>query len=167
MKRWYAVYAQPRNEMLASEHLSRQGFDVYLPRYMKRRSHARRVDVVPAPLFPRYLFVFFDTNERGWSVIRSTRGVIDIVRNGPDLVPVSSGIIDEIKRREDEQGHVVLGEYLNLKPGAKLRIDTGPFADCEAIFSSKRDDERVMALLSLLGRKVVVSIPIHDLSIAD
>ncbi len=162
MKRWYAVYTQPRNEILASEHLARQDFDVFLPRYMKRRSHARRVDLVPAPLFPRYLFVAFDANEGNWSAIRSTRGVIDLVRNGRDPVAVSNAVIDEIQCRRDEEGFVVLGKHLDLKRGARIRIDTGPFADYEAIFESHRDDERVVALLSLLGRKVVVELPINS-----
>lgn len=162
MKRWYAVYTQPRNEILASEHLARQDFDVFLPRYMKRRSHARRVDLVPAPLFPRYLFVAFDANEGNWSAIRSTRGVIDLVRNGRDPVAVSNAVIDEIQCRRDEEGFVVLGKHLDLKRGARIRIDAGPFADYEAIFESHRDDERVVALLSLLGRKVVVELPINS-----
>ncbi|MEI7803848.1 MAG: transcription termination/antitermination NusG family protein [Hyphomicrobiales bacterium] len=161
MKNWYAVYTQPRNEELAGEHLQRQGFDVFLPRYLKRRSHARRIDTVPAPLFPRYLFVAFDSNAGGWRGIRSTRGVIDLVRNGINPVPVSGDIIEEIRRRQDDQGFVVLVKHLNLKRGSRIRIDEGPFADYEAIFESQRDDERVVALLSLLGRKVVVDLPIR------
>ena len=35
----------------------------YLPRYLKRRRHARRVDIVAAPLFPRYLFVAIDMTD--------------------------------------------------------------------------------------------------------
>ena len=167
MRRWYAAYTQPRNEALASEHLARQGFGIYLPRYLKRRSHARRVDVVPAPLFPRYLFIEFSVGDGGWRGIRSTRGVIDLVRNGRDPVPVADSIIEQIKRREDEQGMVVLGRFLDLKPGTRIRIETGPFADYEAIFESRRDDDRVMALLSLLGRKVVVNIPVRALTIAE
>jgi transcriptional antiterminator RfaH len=161
MNCWYAVYTQPRHETLAGEHLQRQGFDVFLPLYLKRRSHARRVDMVPAPLFPRYLFVTFDAGKAGWRVIRSTRGVIDLVRNGLDPVPVSEAIIEEIRRRRDKDGYVVLARHLNLKRGARIRIDTGPFADYEAIFESQRDDQRVVALLSLLGRQVVVELPIR------
>lgn len=155
---WYAVYTQPRSESLAGEHLSRQGFDVFLPRYLKRRSHARRVDTVPAPLFPRYVFVGFQVAEGGWRVIRSTRGVIDLVRNGIQPVPVPDVIIEEIKRRRDEQGFVTLHKQINLKRGARIRIDAGPFADYEAIFETQRDEDRVVALLSLLGRKVVVEL---------
>src|SRR5262249_21000931 len=113
MSNWYAVYTQPQSEQLASEHLARQGFEVFFPRYLKRRSHARHVEKVPAPLFPRYLFVSFDAEVAGWRVIRSTRGVIDLVRNGIDPVAVSSEIIEEIRRRSDEHGFVVLAQRLN------------------------------------------------------
>ena len=161
MNNWFAIYTQPRNEGLASENLIRQGFEVVLPMYLKRRSHARRIDNVPAPLFPRYLFASFDPQKSGWRAIRSTRGVIDLVRSGLDPVPVSEAIIDEIRRRQDEQGYVVLAKHYNLKRGTRIRIDEGPFAGLEAIFESQRDDERVVALLSLLGRKVMVHLPIR------
>ena len=160
MKSWFVVYTQPRNEDLASEHLERQGFDVYFPRYRKSRSHARRTDVVSSPLFPRYIFVGFDVMSAGWRSIRSTRGVIDLVRNGNDPVPVPEWTIKEIKAREDDNGFVVLGKHLHLARGDQFRIDSGPFASCVAIFESKKDEARVIALLNLLGRKVSVELPI-------
>lgn len=160
MKPWYAVYTQPRNEERAFEHLARQGFDVFLPRYLKRRSHARRVTTVPAPLFPRYLFVTFDADNPAWRVIRSTRGAIDLVRNGNDPVPVPENVIAEIRRRSDDQGFVVLAKHVELKRGARIRIDTGAFSEIEAIFEAARDEDRVVALMSLMGRQVVVQVPI-------
>lgn len=163
MKRWYAVYTQPRNEGVAQEHLVRQGFEVFLPRYLKRRSHARRIDTVPAPLFPRYIFIAFDAEDSGWRVIRSTRGVVDLVRNGLSPVPVPDTIVDEIRRRQDDDGFVVLGRYLKLDRGAPIKIGSGPFASYEAIFEAQRDEDRVVALLSLLGRKVVVQLPIKSI----
>jgi len=161
MSQWYAIYTQPRSETLARDHLARQGFEVFLPLYQKRRSHARRVDIVSAPLFPRYMFVSFNAGEASWRVIRSTRGVVDLVRIGLDPVRISDSIIEEIRRRRDEQGFVILAKHLNLKRGARIRIDAGPFVDYEAIFESQRDEERVVALLSLLGREVVVELPIR------
>jgi transcriptional antiterminator RfaH len=44
----------------ASWHLPRQGFEIYLPKYLKKRRHARRTQIVIVPLFPRYLFVAVD-----------------------------------------------------------------------------------------------------------
>jgi transcriptional antiterminator RfaH len=161
MKQWYAVYTQPRSEERAQEHLARQGFEVFLPRYLKRRSHARRVTERPAPLFPRYLFVSFDASQQRWRAIRSTRGVVDLVGNGETPIPVPEAVIGEIERRRDADGYVVLARHLDLKKGMRIKIDTGPFAATEAIFEAKRDEDRVIALLSLMGREVVVQLPIR------
>ena len=43
---WYVVQTHAIAEMKASMHLGRQGFEVYLPRFLKRRRHARRVEIV-------------------------------------------------------------------------------------------------------------------------
>jgi transcriptional antiterminator RfaH len=148
MKRWYAVYTHPRKEELAREHLARQGFQVFFPRYLKRRSHARRIETVPAPLFPRYLFVAFDIDEAGWQVIRSTRGVVDLVRKGSDPAFVPASVIDAIRNHEGGDGFVLLASHLKLDRGDKIRISSPAFAACEAIFEARRDEERIVALLS-------------------
>lgn len=160
MNRWYAAYTHPRKEELAAENLARQGFEVFFPRYLKRRSHARKVEQVPAPLFPRYVFVAFDAFDAAWRVIRSTRGVIDLVRNGLDPVPVPEPIVEEIRRRQDENGLVLLGQNLSLADGDTFRIENGPLSSHLAIFKAKRDESRVIALLQILGREVTVQVPI-------
>jgi transcriptional antiterminator RfaH len=167
MTQWFAVYARPQKESLASEHLARQGFEVFCPRYLKRRSHARRVDMVPAPLFPRYLFVRFDPQNTQWQAIRSTRGVIGLVSNGNDLVRVPDLVIDEIRTREDADGYVVLANQLKMARGAKIRIEEGPLSSCDAIFEAQKDGDRVIALLSLFGRKVVTHLPMRSVAPAD
>lgn len=164
MKQWFAVYTQPRGEATACENLSRQRFEVFSPRYLKRRSHARKIETVPAPLFPRYIFISFDADDAGWRVVRSTRGVVDLVRNGIDPAPVPAAIVEEIRRRQDADGFVVLARHVKLDRGDKIRIDAGPFADYEAIFETMRDNERVVALLSLMGRQVVVNVPVEAVS---
>jgi transcriptional antiterminator RfaH len=167
MTQWFAIYAQPQKEDLASGHLARQGFEVFYPRYLKRRSHARRVDMVPAPLFPRYLFVRFDPQYTQWQAIRSTRGVISLVSNGNDLVPVPDVVINEIRAREDAEGYVVLANQLKMARGAKIRIEEGPLSSCDAIFEAQKDGDRVVALLSLFGRKVVTHLPSRSVAPAD
>ena len=161
MKRWYAVYTQPHKESLAKEHLERQGFDVFLPRYLKRRSHARKVEDVPSPLFPRYIFAAFDAAQAGWRVISSTRGVVDIVRSGLSPVPVPSEVVDDLKLRADSDSLVTVSRSCTLRQGDRIRLESGPFAEYEAIFQAMRDEDRVIALLSLLGRKVRVQVPVE------
>ena len=73
--RWYVTQTRPHAETKAAEHLRRQGFAVYLPRYLKQRRHARRVERAAAPLFPRYVFVSIDLATQRWLSIDSTIGV--------------------------------------------------------------------------------------------
>ena len=96
--RWYVVQTHAHAETKAIAHLARQGFKAYLPRYLKRRRHARRIETVSAPLFPRYLFVTIDMVCQRWRAIRSTIGVARLVCNGDDPVPVADNIIETLKR---------------------------------------------------------------------
>ena len=76
--RWYVVQTQVNGELKAAQNLMRQGFEVYLPCYLKRRRHARKIDLVSKPLFPRYLFVAIDVaTQRAW------RSPIDLWRDTP------------------------------------------------------------------------------------
>ena len=71
MSRWYVVHTQANGEERARANLERQGFEVYLPRYLKHRRHARRTGPVRRPLFPCYLFVRFDRARTPWILQRS------------------------------------------------------------------------------------------------
>ena len=86
--------------------------------------------------------------------------MIDLVRNGLDPVPVPDAIIQEIKRRQDDKGLVLLGRNLQLSDGDTFRIENGPLSSHLAIFKAMRDESRVIALLRILGREVTVQVPI-------
>lgn len=154
-QRWFVVQTRPNSESKATAHLARQGFEVYLPRYLKRRSHARKVDMVSAPLFPRYLFVAFDPYVHGWRSIRSTLGVTQLVCHGDRPVAVADDIVSDLRSREDDKGMVWL-DRKTFTPGEKIRVVSGAFCDHLGIFEGMSDRERVMVLLDLLGRKVRV-----------
>src|SRR3954468_9168362 len=96
---WYVVHTHPRAEAKALLNLDRQGFSCYLPRYLKRRRHARRLDWVAAPLFPRYLFIGMDLATARWRAIRSTIGIAGLVCHGDQPTPVPFGIVEGLKAR--------------------------------------------------------------------
>jgi len=153
---WYVAHTYSNEEAKAATHLSRQGFNVYLPRYLKRRRHARQLEIVPAALFPRYLFVNVEMATQRWRVIHSTIGVVRLVSNGDKPAAVHKEIIDELKQREDASGFVPLGQRLSFRRGEKVRVLNGAFADSFGLFEGMSDSERVTILLDLLGRKVRV-----------
>jgi transcriptional antiterminator RfaH len=148
------VQTQANAENKAAGHLARQGFTTYLPRYLKKRRHARRVETVTAPLFPRYLFVEIDMAVQRWRSIYSTVGVSRLVCNGDQPTPVSDDVIGSLRSREGTSGLIRLVHRPNFKSGDKVRILEGAFYDCLGIYEGMTDRERVGILLDLLGRKV-------------
>jgi transcriptional antiterminator RfaH len=151
--RWYVVQTQPHAEGKAMGHLIRQGFATYLPRYLKRRRHARKVETVAAPLFPRYLFVSVDMEMQRWRSIHSTTGVSRLVCNGDEPAQVPPAVVAELQGRETG-GFVQLERRPRFAPGEQIRIVDGVFADSLGLFEGMADRERVAILLDLLGRKV-------------
>jgi transcriptional antiterminator RfaH len=154
--RWYVVQTQAHAETKAAMHLARQGFVAYLPRYLKRRRHARKVDTVSAPLFPRYLFVAVDTSTQRWRSIQSTIGVSHIVGNNDEPTALADKVIEDLRCREDEKGFIRLLSRPRFAPGETIRVLDGVFAACFGLYESMADAERVAVLLDLLGRKVRV-----------
>jgi transcriptional antiterminator RfaH len=157
MERWYVAETHPHAETKAVWHLRHQGFTVYLPQYAKLRRHARRTDEVRAPLFPRYLFVRIDLARAAWRAIRSTIGVARLVSHGEAPAPVPEGVVEEIRGREDGRGLVIMASA--FRPGQKLRILSGAFADQVGLFECASDERRVVMLLELLGRRLSVRVP--------
>ena len=160
MDRWYVVHSHAGAEANAARHLQRQGYRVYLPRWRKRRSHARRVEWVPAPLFPRYLFVRFDIERTRWRAIQSTVGVSHLISVGGSLpAPVPEGIVEAIHSREAENGLIEI--VPSFRKGEPVVIGEGPFLDQIGLFESLDDAARVTVLLGLLGREIKVRIPAY------
>lgn len=151
-RKWYLVYCKPRQEAVARENLARQGYETYLP-FMRdaRRRRGRRVSVV-VPMFPRYLFIHLSNRADNWAPIRSTLGVISLVRFGSSAARVPDDLIGMLRSREDAQG-IQLLPVEEYKPGSRIRITDGSFAGYEGIFQAPTGRARVTVLLDILGRK--------------
>ncbi len=158
MTRWYVVHTQPHGEERVRLNLERQGFEVYLPKYLKHRRHARRVERVRRPLFTRYLFVRFDPERAQWRSINGTFGVAHLVAHGNEPIPVPNEIVDAIQARHNDDDVVVLHPADSFRLGQKLEIVNGPFAWHTGLFQRLSDNERVVLLLDLLGRQVSVTV---------
>ena len=154
--RWYVVQTQVNSELKAAQNLLRQGYEIYLPRYLKRRRHARKVDLVAKPLFPRYLFVAVDITAQRWRSIQSTFGVSRLVTNGNDPALVPQGVVSALRAREDAKGFVTMDSRPKFAPGDKVRVLAGVFMDAAGLFDGIGDHDRVAILLDMLGGKIRV-----------
>jgi transcriptional antiterminator RfaH len=144
MKYWYLVQSKPKAETLAQNNLLAQNYTVYCPKITLNQKIQS--------LFPRYLFVYLDSEKDNFSPIHSTKGVANFVRFGVEFARISGKIIKNIQSKEvlmrDKISH-----FSQFKKGEKLHIKNGAFSDCEAIFSEYNADKRVIVLLKIMGQE--------------
>lgn len=148
---WYVVHTKPHKEEMALENLERQGFTAYCPRTIQSKRRRHHWQKVIEPLFPRYLFIQLNAGIDNFSPVRSTLGVVGLVRfgNAPAVIPQMA--IDIIRLQEQKiQGTSV--EYLPWAKGDSLEIIEGPLAGLRAVFCNACGEERVMVMLEMLGR---------------
>jgi transcriptional antiterminator RfaH len=163
---WFAVYTHAQAEIKAAHHLQRQGFEAYVPRYLKKRSHARRVDWVSSPMFPRYIFVALDMKNTGWRPISSTVGVSHIISFGERPISVPKNIITSLRALEDEKGLISFTQTQKFKRGDKIEIREGAFRELNGLFEKLDDQGRVTLLLDLMGRQTKVKTSLDNITAA-
>jgi transcription antitermination factor NusG len=152
--RWYVAMTQARRELLAIEHLQRQGWRTFLPFHLATRRHARKFRTVRAPAFPRYVFVAFDLDRDRWRSVNGTYGVQRLVMGVDWPLPVPDGVVETLMESVDENGNLEFRSGLEV--GGRVRLISGPFAETLGILSDLDASGRVEVLLELLGGSVRV-----------
>ena len=145
---WYVVATRPKQESVARDHLTRQGYRVLLPEVsLKKRRQSRWVASVE-PLFPGYLFVKVAFGQDDTAPIRSTRGCRDLVRFGEHHPPVPALVLNALL---DQAASVIEGDP-RFTAGEAVLVESGPFAGLTAVFDMANGDDRAQVLIEMLGK---------------
>lgn len=155
-ERWYVARTLPQRELYAARQLVNQGFRAFAPRYWKNRRHARRVEIISAPLFPRYIFTILDRTRDRWRSINGTLGVEYLLTSAGEPQPVPQGVMERLISATDPEGNVNL--HFHLKEGQAIKVTAGPFASLVGRLERLDDNGRVSVLLEIMGRPVRVTI---------
>lgn len=158
VKEWFTVQTKPRQEPVAELNLQRQDYHCYLPRILLRKRKRDKWTRVVEPLFPRYLFIHVDTKEHSLAPVRSTLGVVGLVRFGQLLRPVPNSVIDYIRQAENPETHLQQADAWPHQPGDAVQILDGPFAGLSGILQAANREERALLLIELLGRQTTVGV---------
>jgi transcription antitermination factor NusG len=156
-ERWYVARTLAQRELHAARQLTNQGFRVFVPRYWKNRRHARRVETISAPLFPRYIFVILDRTRDRWRSVNGTLGVERLLMQAGEPQPVPQGVVEGLITAADAEGNVHFD--FHLKEGQTIRVTAGPLADLVGQLEGLDDNGRVRVLLEIMGGKVRVALP--------
>jgi transcriptional antiterminator RfaH len=166
---WLVVVSKAGQEVRAKRELQQQradfgqGFEVYLP---MKVSANRKLELVSAPFFPRYLFVRVDLRLGSWKRIWSTYGVHAVLGCTPTRpYGVADWVIERMRQQEDA-GFIRMGlkeeraRGMGLTPGQAVRLAGSPL---EMVFEELVDDRRATILVSLLGRDSRLTVDIAKL----
>jgi len=161
--KWRAVYCKPRQESRAHMHLLNQDYHSFLPLVRTRRRIRGRDRNCIEPMFPRYLFIQLADYREDWGPIRSTRGVVGLVRLGDEVPVVPDELIGELSLRHDDGGAIDLTAYHALKQNDPVEVTAGPFAGYQGLYHAKTGEQRAVILLEILNRQQKVQIAAQDI----
>ena len=145
--RWVVVMTKARQERKAVTNLQDQGFSVYLPSTPRRDRFGEAIGL--EPLFPGYCFCSAHT-DKSISPLRSTPGVLSVVRFGQQIAYIDALAIDRIKKAESYLAENPIQG--SIQAGDKVRIVNGPLAGLEGL-ASITGLTRIEVLIEMMGQR--------------
>lgn len=164
-RQWYVVHCYSGYENKVKRNLEQRIlsmgmedyiFDVIVPteeeievRDGKRRTYQRRV-------FPGYILVEMVMRDDSWYVVRNTPGVTGFVGMGTKPTPLREEEVQRIIKRMEAEAPKV---KVTFKPGQKVRIVQGPFADfIGSVDDINMEKGKVRVMVSFFGRETPVEL---------
>jgi transcription antitermination factor NusG len=155
--KWYALHARSRHEDVVFNGLKKKSIEAFLPKVqvMSRRKDRRKKIFVP--LLPGYVFVHSDLNPyHYWDIIK-TYGVVRIVGNQKEPIPVKDEEIASLQILHGTDHTVQNHTY--MKKGDRIMIMEGPLKGLTGFYlRHKGASDKVVVSIELLQRSLSVEI---------
>ena len=164
-KRWYIVQTYSGHENKVKVNLEKRIeymnmgekiFRVEVPQKTVTQIKGNKKQEREEKIFPGYVFVEMIMDEDSWYVVRHTAGVTKFTGSAKRPIPAKESEIKKIIHRSTSQTQKV---ELDVKPGDKVRIISGPFSDFIAdIIEVYPDKAKIRANVSIFGRETPVEL---------
>ena len=164
-KRWYIVHTYSGYENKVKVNLEKRIeymnmgdkiFRIEVPQKTVVQMKSGKKQEKEEKVVPGYVLVEMIMDEDSWYVVRHTSGVTKFVGSVKKPIPVKESEIKRILHRTSSQVEKV---ELDVKPGDKVRIISGPFADFDAdIIEVYPDKSKLRANVSIFGRETPVEL---------
>lgn len=156
---WYAAYTSPCHEKQVAAHLAVREVEHFLPLYTSvRRWASGRIVSCQCPLFPSYVFVRMERDDRG--KVLSTPGIVSLVGTSREATALPRGEIEAL-RKGLHLYSAMPHPFLNV--GEKARIRSGALAGMEGIVLRHRNRARIVISLAGIMKSISVEVDAADL----
>lgn len=158
---WFVLHTKARQEKAVAGDLETLGIQHFLPLVKYRRIQGGRVRRSSVPLFPGYIFLCGDEEDR-LAALR-TRRVANVLQV-PDQVRLKSDL-SHIWRVVDSEHPVDL--YPRLRKGTRCRVTRGSLSGLEGVVIRRKGPWSVYVGVAFLGQSAELEIDPADLMILD
>ena len=166
-KKWYVIHTYSGYEIKVMQTLERKVKSMGLENVINRIlvPMEDEVDikdgkkhVVKRKIFPGYVLVEMEVNDRSWYVVRNTPGVTGFVGSATKPIPLNP---EEVKRILKSQG-IDESEpkvHISVEVGEQVRITSGPFENFIATITEINDEKGTLkGLIDMFGRETSVEV---------
>jgi transcription antitermination factor NusG len=158
-RRWFAVFTVPQNEKSVVRHLGMREIESFLPAYETVRvwKNRQRVKTI-LPLFPTYLFVHINVRER--VRVLESPGVLQIVGNGRESVPVADADIETLRASVTAR---LAEPYRDLVIGDKVRVKSGILQGVQGTLVRRSGGDRFVLSFESINQHAAIQVSAEDL----
>lgn len=116
----------------------------------KKRTVKRKV-------FPGYVLIEMEVNERSWYVVRNTPGVTGFVGSATKPIPLEPKEVERILGKQEVESEPKT--HISVEVGEEVRITEGPFENCIAVVTEVNEEKgTVKGLVNMFGRETPVEV---------
>jgi len=145
-KKWYVLQSKPLREIKVSEQIIKKNIEVYLPLVETIKYWSDRKKKVRVPLFPGYLFVHANNNER-YAAISDTLGALRYLMYQKRFAVVSQDEINNIKISLIEPERIKI-EDTHLYEGDLIEITHGIFKGLKGVIVQFHGNYKLMVSIT-------------------
>lgn len=152
-QRWRVIYTIPRREKALMRRLLRMQIPFYCPLVKRRlRSTSGRVRFSYTPLFPGYVFIRADEDQRYQTLTTNCVSRCLEVPDASELVHDLQQICQLIR------SDAPLTPEAQLEPGMRIRVRSGPLMGLEGTVVKRRGMQRLLVIVRFLQQGASVQL---------
>ena len=155
-KSWIVARNKPNQNTTALINLERQNFEFFQPTFKTISRVQNTFKEIIKPVFPGYIFIAINLEEKNWHKINNTRGISRIIVFGNEIPLIRCELIKELKYRFSRNSSPKAVDPFEI--GMIAEITNGPFAQLIGKIEETDSDQRIWILLDILGTQTRISI---------
>ena len=162
---WYVVHTYSGHENKVKANLEKRiestGMqekikEILVPTEEKVRKRRGKKKVVDKKIFPGYIIVHMEMDDKTWYVVRNTPGVTGFVSSGTKPLPLEKDEIDHILSGMGMDKEEI---SIDFEVGDKVKVIDGPFEEFIGIVQEIHpQQEKVKVMVSMFGRETPVEL---------